>query len=469
MHPDDRERAAAAFRAYIGGKLPKYEVEYRQRTKSDAWIWILSLGQIVAWDAEGRPLRMLGTHTDITERKLAEEERRARDQKMQQAQRLESLGVLAGGIAHDFNNLLAVIMGNASFVLQDISQITTARECLQEIMGASNRAADLCRQMLAYAGKGKMLVQSIDLSSLTNEMVGLLKSSISKSAILNLDIEPNLPAINGDATQMQQIVMNLVINASEALGDGNGMIHVSTGSMECSAAYLRGACLEGNPEAGSYVWIEVCDTGSGIDAEAQAHIFEPFFTTKFTGRGLGLSAVRGILQSHHGFLTLRSQPGQGSTFRVSFPAEKQKAAIPETPVVTPTHWKGSGTILLVDDEDSVRATGKKLLEWLGFQVLTARDGLDALKVYSEKGQNITLVLLDLTMPRLGGEETLRELRRINPQVRVVLSSGYAESEIAPRFADKGLTGILEKPFSIAQMQSHLRDALSSVPVASGVS
>ena len=282
-------------------------------------------------------------------------------------QKLESLGVLAGGIAHDFNNLLMVVLGHAEMALQEISPRSAVRGNLTEITTAAQRAADLCRQMLAYAGRAVFALERVELRELVEEMAHLLKTAISKKAILNLSLERGLPPIEADPSQIRQIVMNLVINASEAIGDRSGVITVSVGATRCDEEYLRKTELHDDLAPGLYVHLEVTDTGSGMDAETRSRIFEPFFTTKFTGRGLGLAAVLGIVRAHKGALKVYSEPGKGTTFKVLFPALEEKGRERGPSNSSPqADWRGQGTILLVDDEESLIDLGARMLEHLGF-------------------------------------------------------------------------------------------------------
>jgi PAS domain S-box-containing protein len=467
MEGDDRGVFLARYRAFFKNPAGKNLEALILRDRGPAFYGYME-GAIFG-NAPGRqqandvPLLLLAVN-DITERKWAEEKRLQLERQMQQTQKLESLGVLAGGIAHDFNNLLTIILGNASLALDELPPLSTARDSLKAIEQTSLRAAELCRQMLAYSGKGRFVIENIRLGMLIGEMISLLKASITKKAILNLNLKEPLPALRGDPSQIRQIVMNLVINASEALGDNPGVITLSTGLMECSREYLSEAYLDESLTEGLYVWLEVSDTGCGMDPQTQRRIFEPFFTTKFTGRGLGLSAVLGIVRGHQGALKVYSEPGKGTTFKVLFPAVRQEtAAAPRPTEVKPVDWKGTGTILLVDDEESVRTLGSRMLERIGFRVLTAMDGREALEIYRAGHDEIALVLLDLTMPDLDGEETFRELRRIDPKVRVVMSSGYTESEITPRFAGKRLTGFLQKPYTMAALMDCLRGPLGGEP------
>lgn len=456
LHPEDREEVCRVYRDYVEGRRGEYRVEFRQRMRSGGWKWVLSLGRIVEWDRDGKPLRMLGTHTDIDERKRVEAERLEMERRLLHAQKLESLGVLAGGIAHDFNNLLMAILGYADLALLELSPVSPARPSLQEIVNASHRAADLCRQMLAYSGRGQFVIERLRMSEVVREMLHILKTCISKKAVLNLNLDNDAPPFEGDAAQIRQVVMNLVINASEAIGEQSGVITLSTGTIYCDAEYLRESLLDSSLEEGPYVSLEISDTGCGMDRETQARIFEPFFTTKFTGRGLGMSAVMGIVRGHKGSLRLYSEPGKGTTFRLLFPALIEMTDSSEAGNQPGEKWRGSGTVLLVDDEAAILGVGRLMLEKLGFSVITATDGKEAIEVYRARVSEIALVVLDLTMPRMDGEEAFRELRNINSNVRVILASGYSEKEIFARFAGKGLAGVIQKPYQIATLRDALR-------------
>lgn len=460
VHPDDREEAARSVRDHLEGRTALHVGEYRMKAKSGEYVWILDRACIVQRDAAGHPLRMCGTHADITERKLAEEERQRFEAQVQQTQKLESLGVLAGGIAHDFNNLLMAILGNADLAMQDVSDLSPAYPMLEEIGRAARRAAELCKQMLAYSGKGKFVVRAFDLSQIVREMEHMIQVSISKKAVLRVDLTPGLPTIEADASQIRQVVMNLTINASEAIGDRSGVISVTTGMMSCDEDYLRNTLIASDLPPGEYVFLEVQDTGCGMDPETISHVFEPFYTTKFTGRGLGLAAVLGIVRGHHGAIKIYSEIGRGTTFKILFPACESAPDSSDATEPARAAWQGKGLILLVDDEETIRAIGKRMLERMGFSVLLASDGREALEIYRKRADEIACVLLDLTMPHMDGEETFRELRRIRPAVRVVISSGYNEQEISQRFLGKGLAGVMQKPYQSTQLAAVIRQALN---------
>jgi PAS domain S-box-containing protein len=409
----------------------------------------------------GRPI-MHTTARDVSERKRAEEERRQLEGQMQHAQKLESLGILAGGIAHDFNNLLVGILGNASFALTELPHGSPARQSLCEVEIAARRAAELTNQMLAYSGKGRFVVERLDLSSLVEEMAHLLHSVISKKAVLKFEFEDDLPAVEGDPTQIRQVVMNLITNAAEAIGNHHGVIAVRTTTVQADRDLLPEFYLGDGLAAESCACLEVSDNGCGMDAETKSKIFDPFFTTKFTGRGLGLAAVLGIVRGHRGVINVDSEPGRGTTFRVLFPAASGSAQLIEPSdgeQPASSGWRGRGGILVVDDEKAVQKVTKKILERSGFTVLTADDGRHGLEIFRQHAGEIKAVLLDLTMPHMDGEEAFREMRRLSADVRVILSSGYTEQEAIDQFKGMGLAGFIQKPYSPEALIGKFREIL----------
>ncbi len=391
----------------------------------------------------------------------ADEERRELEGQIQQAQKLESLGVLAGGIAHDFNNFLTGILGNASIVLAELPEGSEVRRSVEHIETAAQRAADLTRQMLAYSGKGSFVAQPIDLTELVEEMTDFLKASISKKAALQCDLARGLPAIEADASQVRQVVMNLITNASEALGDDTGTIAISTGALECDRACLSTTYLGEEMAEGQYVYVEVRDSGCGMDRETLGRIFDPFFTTKFSGRGLGLAATLGIVRGHRGALKVDSEPGRGTTFRILFPASSKAAREVAPREISGQGWQGSGTILVVDDEPLVLQLASNILERAGFSVLTATDGVQGVNKFRENASDILVVLLDMTMPRMSGAEVFREIRGMRSDARVLLSSGYSEEEARHRFEGEGPVGFLHKPYRSAALLDKLREILDA--------
>ena len=411
-------------------------------------------------DAEGEFVGSFAVVTDITERKRMEVERRRLETRIQKAQKMESLGLLAGGIAHDFNNLLVGMLGHAGLALMELPPQSTARGLIRQIEIAALRASELTKEMLAYSGKGKFLVEAIDLSALVEEMAHLLKVTISKKAVINFNFAPSLSAIEGDPTQIRQIVMNLITNASEAIGDRSGVITITTGEMYADRHYLSSTYMDDELDDWSYVYLEVADTGSGMDEETRAKIFDPFFTTKFTGRGLGLAAVLGIVRGHRGAIKVYSEPGRGTSFKILFPAISENAqVVPREETVDELKIRASGRVLVADDEEMVRGVAKLSLETVGYTVTTASDGQEAVEIFRQEEGRFDVVLLDLTMPRMGGEEAYREIRRVRADTKVVLSSGFNELDTVQRFPGRGLAGFLQKPFKPQELIKTIREIL----------
>jgi CheY-like chemotaxis protein len=387
--------------------------------------------------------------SDITERRRFEE-------RLQHTQKLETIGVLAGGIAHDFNNLLTGILGNASLLQDELSRSAPQQELVSQILQASESAANLTSQILAYSGKGRFMLEPVDLSAVAFESLTLVRQFIPKGVHLNLELAHDLPPIEADKGQMQQVMMNLIINASESFGErGFGEVTVTTTVESLAPKFFE----PGDPDTrpGQFVTFRVTDNGSGMDEATQKRIFDPFFTTKFVGRGLGLSAVLGIVRGHRGIMRLRSQLGAGTSFQLYFPvaegrvrsaSEEQRAWVP----------KRSGTVLVVDDEHAVRQFATYALERLGYRVLTAPNGQMGVDVFREMHRDISLVLLDYSMPVMDGAEALKNLREIAPAVPVVLSSGFSQADTLDRFDAKDLQGFIAKPYTPEQ----LREVIESV-------
>jgi PAS domain S-box-containing protein len=448
VHEDDlAANEAALARALADGT--DYAIVLRMRHADGRIIVTEVLGEVIV-DAAGVPVRMFGTVQDVTAEQEAEAERRRLELQMQHAQKLESLGVLAGGIAHDFNNLLVGMLGNASLALMDVPPGLPARRAIEDIERAAQRAAELTRQLLAYSGKGRFVIEPVDLSRLVEDMTSLLRAALSKKAELSLDLRRALPSVEADATQLRQVVMNLLVNASDAIGDEPGTIAIRTGVQRVDALY-RATLLDGAQLLdGDHVFVDVADTGTGMDEATLARIFDPFFTTKFTGRGLGLAATLGIVRGHKGAIKVYSEPGRGSTFRVLLPAG---AGAPVSDADRPAFegWQGEGTVLVVDDEPAVRAVTRSLLERRGFRVVEAADGEEGVQRFLAAPDAFRLVLLDLTMPKLDGEETFRRMRQLAPGVKVLLMSGYNQQNVTSQFVGKGLAGFLQKPFRAAEL------------------
>ena len=456
IHPDDRELACAAFDRI--GQTP-YDIQYRLVRPDGEARWLRERTFLVRGPA-GDVVRVAGVATDVTERRRANEERRRLEQQVWHAQKLESLGVLAGGVAHDFNNLLMGVLGNAGLALADLPSGAPARQQLERIETAALRAAELTNQMLAYAGKGRFSVEAIDLSGLVREMANLLGSAISKKAQLTYDLASGLPAVRGDPTQLRQVVMNLITNAADALGDGRGLIVVRTGATPAKRAFPNGAHLGERLPEGTYVYVEVADTGCGMDEDTRQRIFDPFFTTKFTGRGLGLAGVLGIVRSHGGAIGVETAPGAGTTFRVVLPATGELVADEPDSAPAAQEPKLTGTVLVADDEETIRGIARAALERAGFAVLTTADGRECVEVFRKRRDEIDVVVLDLTMPVLGGTDALRELHAIRPGVPVILSSGYTEEDASARTGDEGgAVAFVQKPYRPSELVASVRAVL----------
>jgi PAS domain S-box-containing protein len=391
--------------------------------------------------------------TDVTERRRA-------DQVLLQSQKMESLGLLAGGIAHDFNNLLGALQGNLDLAKLELAGTGAVPEPLRQMEGVVDHATRLVGQILTYAGRAPFKLEPLDLNQLVEEMIHLLRASISPQAVICYDPDPDLARIEGDASQIQQVVMNLVLNASEALGESAGTITIRTGMEFLGGPYLR-SVYEGQELApGMHVSLEVADTGPGMNAETRNRVFEPFFTTKFAGRGLGLSAILGIVRSHRGGIRVYSEPGMGTQFKIVLPAKGTAQALAEPePEAVLDGFRGSGTVLVVDDEDGIRATAVKLLNHMGFNAIQAADGSEAVRILERQGEGIRLILMDLTMPKMDGVEAYLELRRRGVLVPVILTSGFHEREALRRFRGQGLAGFLQKPYKYSVLMKMVRASL----------
>lgn len=415
-----------------------------------------------------RNLRAAARMTGLAvERGRAEEalrEQRLRELELQeqlrQAAKMEALGVLAGGVAHDFNNVLATILANAEFALELIDDDAPDREMLTEIAAASQRAGGFCKQMLSYAGRGSIESSKLELGALLGELRGLVHAGLSKKTTLAYALHDAPVYVDGDQNQLLQVVMNLVMNAAEAQGDDTGRIEVRSSVAHYDEAELaRIAPSEALP-AGEYVEVSVEDDGCGMDVETINRIFDPFFTTKLSGRGLGLAAAKGIILNHHGAMTLTSEPGVGTTFTILLPTVRQASrAHPSSQA--PEEASTRAHILVVDDEDGLRNILARRLLHQGFEVTEAEDGDRAIEVFAEQPERFDCVLLDLSMPKRGGDEVFSALREMRNDVRVVLMSGYAAQEVMAKFPAEGIAGTLQKPIQGQELLGAIRDALDA--------
>ncbi|MBU1068235.1 response regulator [Myxococcota bacterium] len=398
---------------------------------------------------------------DQTRAIVQERENKAFMEKLRHAQKLESLGVLAGGIAHDFNNLLLGILGNVSLAMMDLKPDSTPYQCLVDIEQAAKRAADLSSQMLAYSGRGKFIVDQVDATQLIQEMSNLVKASLPRAISIEYDLNPGCLPFTGDSTQIHQALMNVILNASESI-EGEGTIRISTRPVVLTVEDISACYLSENVSPGPYTQIRIEDTGTGMDEHTLARIFDPFFSTKFTGRGLGLAAALGIVRAHNGTLNVNSTVHNGTRFEMYFPAEvpADEPRVNETSRFTTT-WNGSGIVLFVDDEETVRNVGKRLLKRMGFEVLLANDGVEAVEMFARYGETIGLVILDMTMPRMDGKEALEQIKQIRPDVKIVLSTGYSERDVATNFQGRGFDAFIQKPYNYRELKDLVRMVLAS--------
>lgn len=458
VHPDDVPLIDAQL-AQLSPENPVVLIENRvyDRLGRLRWMEFVNRG---FFSAEGKLIETQAVGRDITSRRHAEQEKQSLLQ--QETQRLESLGLLAGGIAHDFNNLMTAVLGYASLARFELPQASSAQGHLSEIEKAARRSADLCRQLLAYAGKGRVSTESVDLNQLVEDSLGLLKLSITSKVVLHLDLAPGLPIVEADPTQLRQVLMNLVLNAADAIGERSGLITVSTGVVRASAEYLAEFFGSDALVPGDYNFLEVRDTGCGMTQKTISKIFEPFYTTKLNGRGLGLSAVLGIVRGHKAGIKVYSELNHGSSFKLILPLSGDHKLTATPPIRSQTgRFAESFLILVVDDEESVRAIIARSLESFGLRALLAKDGREGLQLFKQHRQEIRLAVLDLTMPHMGGSDLKRELHLLAPNLPVILMSGYSPEELKVRFAGKGFVGFLQKPFPPSDLLALLIQSLKT--------
>jgi PAS domain S-box-containing protein len=443
VHSEDLDRCIAIYSSSFDARR-NFQMEYRLRRADGEFRWVLDNG-VPRFAPGGSFAGYIGSCIDITDLKRTQEEALAR-------QKLESMGVLAGGIAHDFNNLLGGILAEAELVESDLAAGLPVGEEITRIKGVAIRGAEIVRELMIYAGQDQAsLAEPVDLSRLVEELLELLKISISKQVVLQINLDKNLPTILGNASQIRQVLMNLVINASEAIGERVGVIHVATSR------------VKGRQGSGQYVRLEVSDTGSGMTEEAKAKIFDPFFTTKSAGRGLGLAVVQGIVRDHGGTIDVVSVPGQGATFLALLPCTLKRPLKLSGRSSTGAEQANNkvATILVVEDEELLRVAVSKALRKRGFSVIGASDGTAGMDLMQKHKEEIDVLLLDITLPGRSSREILDEVRRIRPNLKVILTSAYDKSWVDVSFTGLPITHFIRKPFQLSDLVSVLQDALSS--------
>jgi PAS domain S-box-containing protein len=483
IDPDDLQAAILNLEAHCADPAHPYDQIVRYQHKNGSTVWIRCRGLAIR-DENGRTVRMLGAHNDVTQlmrlereaRELADtlearvaarnhelagvfEEKVRLQERLLAAQKYEGLAVLAGGVAHDLNNLLGGILGHASLAVGKLPHGHPARKDLDKIHLACEQAAELTAQMLAYSGRGRLKTARIQVDSVVEKTVELVESMISKKATLDLRLAAPQASVEGDVTQIRQVLMNLLTNASEALEERPGIITVATRIVERNEEEMRRAPEFADLAPGNYVFCEVSDTGVGIDDETRRKIFDPFFSTKFTGRGLGLAAVLGIMIGHGGAIRVDSALGRGSCFQIVLPVCAPDLLGTVEPVVAQHITQGSESVLVIDDEEMLRNVAARALREDGFSVILAEDGLHGVENFRRHASEISCVLLDWTMPRLSGSEVLAQLHAIRPEVPVLLTSGYSESSVVSDLPSKP-AGFLKKPFTASQLTQLVRAVLA---------
>lgn len=457
VHEVDRARVADAWeKATREGTL--FHFEFRVQPQSGAILWVLCQS-MPKRDDLGAVTGFIGTVIDITVHKRLQEERDRREAQLQYTQKLEGLVRLAGNVAHEFNNLLTVVLGNVDLVLHEVPVDSPVRDLARQIALAAQRAADLAKQMLSYSGRGSVVLQPVHLTELIRDLTGLLQVSVSRQAVLNFDFSGE-PVVKGDATQLRQAIINLVVHASDRLGNDAGFIVVSTGIRTLTRSDLMPCHFGESRPDGAYAFIEVSETGAGMDAETIERLFEPFFQAR--AGGMGLAAVAAIVGSHAGAIHVRSELGKGSSLTVYLPVTSERIIAAPRAVDLPGPSGPRDVILVVDDEAGIRSVTKRILEGAGFRVLTAIDGFDAVDIMARDGADVSLILLDVAMPRMDGIETLRALRKIRPDARFVLTSGYAEADAIRSLDNTQFNGFIQKPFTEADVVGKIREVLAGL-------
>jgi len=462
IHPDDRDGEKERFQKALTSDIVTYQSEFRIVRPDNGEIRYLHSFAKFVRDENGKALNLTGINYDTTDARIAEKKRLELEKQMLQTQKLESLGVMAGGIAHDFNNLLVAILGNVQIAKMDLVDNEELVSLLDEVELQAHRASELCQQMLAYSGVGKFQSVSFNLDDLIIEMKKLIGVSISKRVTVQYDLSGEVLFAKGDPTQIRQILLNLLMNASDAIGDRNGEILVTSGKCELHESMLQNSKINfaHDLKTGDYVYFRVKDSGHGMNEKTLSKIFDPFFSTKFTGRGLGLAAALGILKAHEGAVTVDSIPEKGTTFTVYLPEDIQGRLESDSKVANLKFESGNKyKLLIIDDEKPVLNVCQKILKKRGHEVVQATTGSQGIELFAENHQSIDCVLLDMTMPQMSGEEVLEELLKIDPDLRVIVMSGYHKKTISERFTLDKIKGFLHKPFNMEELLELVQEVL----------
>ena len=460
-HPDDLQRSVALLEHHFSGNQPYYHNESRMKHKDGHWIWVFDSGCVVTRTGDGKPLLMFGTHSDITDRKRMEEQREKFEALNRQIHKAEGLHRMAGAIAHHFNNQLGVVMGNLELALEELPRETAPAESVAAAMQGALKAAEISGLMLTYLGQTSGRTSPLNLTEISRKTLPLIQTTAPGDLLLAADLPDPGPTVNANENQLQQILTNLATNAWEACAD-HGLVRITVREVrQPDLPASHRLPVDWQPTAPAYACLEVTDTGSGISDEDIDRLFDPFFSSKFSGRGLGLPVVLGIVKAYGGAVSVESEVGRGSTFRVLLPLSADTASPQTFPMDRAHPGAMSGTVLLVEDEELVRETTRKMIVHLGFACLVAKDGTEAVSMFSQHADDVDVVLCDLSMPRMNGWETVSALRRIRPGIPVVLASGHDESRVFAGDRHDPLQGFLHKPYHQALLMDALARAMKT--------
>jgi len=453
LHPEDKERAEADIRATLSGER-EYASEFRIVWPDESVHYLSAVSQTFR-DDQGKPVRMIGTNIDLTERKLAEERQAKLTEQLHQSQKMDAIGQLAGGVAHDFNNLLTGIMGSAQLLQFAENLSEKQKKYVSMILSAAERAGSLTKKLLTFSRSGNKASTTVDCVKIIKDTVEILQHTIDKSITITVENRAVQTSIIGDDTMLMNALMNMGINASHAMPSG-GTLTFTLANYDLDKSYCEASPFDIRP--GNYLDISVSDTGCGMAPEVVSRIFEPFFTTKEQGRGtgLGLSMVYGTVQEHGGAVTVYSEPGNGTVFHIYLPVTEESVS---DKINTEDLPGGTATILLIDDEELIRITAKGFLESLGYKVLVETNGEDGIKTFIQKTGEIDLIILDMIMPIMGGREAFIKLREIDPEIPILVASGFAKEEHLVLLKEHGISGFLQKPFRISELAEKVYNAL----------